>query len=87
MNGYIPTIGNSVSNFIYVYPRRKGSGLLYQLETTTNLMSNVWTNAGFNQVPTFGNIDSEFDSVTNALPTDPAQTFIRLKIGVAPALQ
>lgn len=54
----------------YVYPRRSdpNSGIDYHLELTTNLVSGVWTNAGYEIIGT-GTLDSEFDAVTNRIPT------------------
>jgi hypothetical protein len=66
----------------YVYPKRSdpNSGLLYYLELATNLVTPVWTNAGYTVVGT-GPLASGFLSVTNRIETNlKAQQFIRLKI-------
>ena len=79
-NGYVPVFGKGMSNMVYVYPRRKDSGLTYWLETSTNLVSGVWTNAGYTEVPDVGGYDENFEAVTNGVVVDEDQTFIRLRV-------
>jgi hypothetical protein len=79
-NGYEPTYGAAGSSFYYVYPRRRDAGLLYWLETNTNLLSGIWTNAGYTQLSGAGFWASGFDAVTNEVPTVPGQNFIRLRV-------
>ncbi len=81
-SGYVPTHGISGTDLEYVYARRKNSGLNYWLETSTNLVSNVWTNRGYTELPAVGNINADFDAVTNQLPIVMEETFIRLRIEV-----
>ena len=74
---------NAGSGFDYVYPRRTApdAGLAYRLETSTNLVSGIWTNSGYVELPDSGTINAEFDSVTNQVPVDDAGCgFIRLMI-------
>ena len=80
VNGYTPDFVNQGSNFRFIYPSRKNAGLLYGLETSTNLLSGVWTNSGYVQLPGIGTLDEKFDSVTNEIPTLDKQTFIRLNV-------
>ena len=65
---------------IFVYPRRIDSGLAYWLETSTNLVSNSWTNSGYAELPMNGTIDADFEAVTNTVPATDSQTFIRLRV-------
>jgi len=71
---------DGVAGFNYVYPRRiSPAGLAYHLETTTNLVSGVWTNSGYVELPNPGSFAPEFEAVTNQVPTGvAAQKFIRL---------
>ncbi len=78
--GHTPTYANASNTFRYVYPRRRASGLNYWLETSDNLLSNDWSNSGYTELPLTGNINADFEAVTNELPTDGSRTFIRLKI-------
>ncbi|MBT8045842.1 MAG: hypothetical protein KJN67_01630, partial [Pontiella sp.] len=56
------------------------SGLLYYLELSDNLVSNVWTNAGYTVVGS-GPFTNGFEAVTNRIDTDDEdRQFIRLKI-------
>jgi hypothetical protein len=67
--------------FSYVYPQRSGSGseLSYTLELNTNLVSGVWTNAGYAVMGT--NVTGgSLDFVTNVTDTAEDQKFIRLVI-------
>ncbi len=84
--GYVPeavvTADGGTNYFEYIYAKRNDSGargLIYSLELTTNLVSNVWTN-GTVDVVGIGTLDAEFDSVTNRVPTVAGQEFIRLRI-------
>ena len=78
--GYLPSFGKGNTNWLYVYPRRKNSSLTYWLETSTNLTANVWTNSGYTELVPPGNIDADFEAVTNAIPTATNQFFIRLRV-------
>jgi arylsulfatase A-like enzyme len=78
--GHPVTFESAASNFDYVYPRRKNAGLTYWLETNTNLGSNVWTSSGYTELPIPGRFDSQFEAVTNEVPTDKEQIFIRLRV-------
>ncbi len=80
--GIFPTFGIAGSGFEYVYPRRTtpGNGLAYLLETTDNLVSGIWTNAGYAETG-YGTINDDFKAVTNNIPTLGKTTgFVRLKI-------
>ena len=78
--GHAIAYGKAGGGMGYVYPRRKDSGLAYWLETSTNLISNVWTNNGYTELPMVGAIDPDFEAVTNQIPTAMDETFIRLRI-------
>ncbi|VGO23063.1 sulfatase-like hydrolase/transferase [Pontiella sulfatireligans] len=65
----------------YIYPRRRHSGLVYAVETSSNLTSNDWVNSGYTELPVAGNIDADFEAVTNEVPTTNSQVFIRLMVG------
>ncbi len=78
--GHTPTIVNLSNVFRYVYPRRLNSGLSYWLETSDNLLSNDWKTSGYMELPMVGNLDPDFEAVTNEVATTNNQAFIRLKI-------
>ncbi len=48
--------------------------------SSTNLVSNVWTNSDYIELPEPGIIDVDFESVTNAVPILGDQGFIRLRM-------
>ena len=79
-NGYLPRFGTSENGLRYVYPRRKDSGLAYELETTTNLISGTWTHAGVVELPMVGTFGDHFDAVTNEVPISGDAAYIRLTI-------
>ncbi len=67
----------------YVYPRRKSdlSALNYYLELTDNLAIPAWINAGYTVMPLQGDINADFEAVTNQIPTaGHSEEFIRLII-------
>jgi hypothetical protein len=73
---------SSSNYFEYVYAKRNDAserGLTYSLETSTNLVSNVWTNGSSTVVGT-GPLDAEFDTVTNHVLVSDDEMFIRLNI-------
>jgi len=66
----------------YVYPKRSdpNSGISYTMEVNDDLIYGTWTNANYQWMGT-GIIDSEFNAVTNRIPTDAEDDqFIRLRI-------
>ena len=66
----------------YVHPQRSdpNSGLLYYLQLSDSLVSNVWTTNGYTVVGS-GPLTNGFLSVTNRIETDvKSQQFIRLTI-------
>lgn len=75
-----PMFGKSGSGMTYIYPRRTDGELKYWLETSTNLVSGVWTNGGTSELPNIGNAGNGFETVTNEISTEAAQTFIRLRV-------
>ena len=81
------TVSAGGTNYVeYVYAKRNDAaarGLDYAVQTTPDLVSGAWTNAGYVVVGS-APIDGAFDSVTNRMPTNAAQRFIRLKVGFTP---
>ncbi|NNJ70518.1 MAG: hypothetical protein HKP10_04435, partial [Kiritimatiellales bacterium] len=84
--GYQPTYGlasgggSNWLEYIHVQQTDPNSGLLYYLELSDNLVSNVWTNTGYTVVGS-GPFTNGLDAVTNQISTDSKdQQFIRLKI-------
>jgi hypothetical protein len=85
--GHLPLFGASAeggTNFMeYTYARRIGSAseLNYYLELATDLVAGNWTNSGYVELPTLGNIDDDFEAVTNRVDTSgKTNEFIRLRI-------
>jgi GH35 family endo-1,4-beta-xylanase len=74
---------NGTNYMEFVYSRRSDAfarGLDYQLFHTTNLVDEVWMTNRFESVGT-GAIDTDFESVTNRIPTDVEhQQFIKLQV-------
>jgi arylsulfatase A-like enzyme len=65
--------------FQYVHlQRRNAPDLTYRVETTTNLLSSAWTNAGFSAATNI--TGGTFDVITNSLTIQHPQCYIRLKI-------
>ena len=64
----------------YVHLRRNDdTNLMYVVETCTNLVSRVWTNAGYTVTGT-NVLGGAYDEVTYRIPPDAPETYIRLKI-------
>ena len=78
--GMIPTLENGGGTLAYVHVQRADdSNLVYYLETTTNLVSNTWSNSGYTVMAT--NVTGEtFNYVTNALSIAEDGAFFRLRI-------
>ncbi|MDF7809162.1 hypothetical protein P4E94_17075 [Pontiellaceae bacterium B12219] len=79
-SGYLPNAEISASTFNYVYPRREDSGLVYTIETSTNLLSNAWNASGYVELETTGTGSTGFESVTNEISMENDETFVRLII-------
>lgn len=79
--GFVPIFGKGVGGLEYLYVQRKGrDDLNYYLETTTNLDDGVWTNDHYSVTGTNTAFDTEFNEVTNQIPTDVEARFIRLQV-------
>jgi hypothetical protein len=80
VRGSTPVLSKSGNGFIYVHPMRSDDATItYLVETTTNLISGVWTNTGVVAVGT--NVTGgTLDYVTNDVGTVEKDKFIRLKI-------
>ena len=79
----LPIFGND-DGLKYVYRRRTDAadrGISYRLETTTNLVSNLWNTNGFFVAGTAG-LDAGFEAVTNQINADKEQLFLRLLIEI-----
>jgi len=78
--GQVPTLGSDGGTMVYVHAQRADdSTLSYYLETSTNLVSTVWTNSGYTVMAT--NVTGEmFNYVTNALSIDRDRAFFRLRV-------
>ncbi|MDF7808116.1 hypothetical protein P4E94_11750 [Pontiellaceae bacterium B12219] len=85
--GYLPTSGilaeEGTNFFEYAYARRIGSAgeLAYTVESAFNLVSNDWNAAEYIELPMTGNLDADFEAVTNRIgTTGKTNEFIRLKV-------
>ena len=65
--------------FELVHARRKDGSVTYTVESTTNLLSNVWKTNHIT-VPGIGNIDADYEAVTNRIDTTEGQGFLRLLV-------
>ena len=64
------------------FPKRNDAntrGLGYYIETTGDLIEGIWSNGSFSIIGT-GSINSEFNSITNRIPTHTDAQFFRLKV-------
>ena len=85
--GHVPTSGivevGGTNWFGYVYAKRKNAdaeGLAYSVERSTDLVYGIWTN-NVVEVLGSGTLDSEFNTVTNRVPSDiDAAQFLKLII-------
>ncbi|MDF7808118.1 sulfatase [Pontiellaceae bacterium B12219] len=85
--GYLPeavTMQEGGSNWLeYVYARRIGSEseLSYTLESASNLTSNDWNAAAYEELPIAGTLDADYEAVTNRIDTSgKINEFIRLNV-------
>jgi hypothetical protein len=78
--GEAPAFAFDGSGMVYVYPQRSDDTTLgYTVKTTDDLVSGIWTNAGYSVIDT--NVTgSTLDYVTNSVSTDVPQRFIKLEI-------
>ncbi|VGO13941.1 hypothetical protein PDESU_02498 [Pontiella desulfatans] len=77
--GFVPSFGNGAVGLEYRHAQRRGTDDLgYHLETSTNLVSGVWTNGYYTATGTNTAFDPEFDEVINLIPTDTDERYIRL---------
>ena len=68
----------------YIHRKRSDAdtrGIVYNVLTTTNLVSGTWTNGGVVVVGT-GNVESGVDSVTNSVFTTDPERFMKLDIHI-----
>lgn len=71
---------NAGGTMLLIHPQRADdSSLVYRVETSTNLITGAWTNAGY--VVSGTNVTGNtLNYVTNAVPADQDQTYIQLKV-------
>lgn len=80
VDGNLPTFGSGSAGLEYIYAYRTDDATLgYTLETTTNLISNVWTNSGYSVTGT-NQAEGAFGFITNLIDAAESKRFIRLKI-------
>jgi hypothetical protein len=78
--GEKPALLNAGGTWVYIHPQRSDDdSLIYTVETTTNLVSGTWTNAGYSVLGT-NQTGATLDYVINAVPVENAQMYIRLKV-------
>lgn len=73
-------------NMNYIYRRRTDAaevGLAYSVELTDNLVDGIWTNTGYTVTGT-APAETGFETVTNQIPTDRTNRFIRLRVDLEP---
>lgn len=77
-DGALPTFGAGASGFDYVHAQHSyDETLVYSLEQTDDLVDGTWVSASF-AVSGTDVTGGTYDYVTNSIPTDDDQTFIRL---------
>ena len=78
--GVQPTLTRSGNELRYAHLRRKDdTNLVYVVESSTNLVSGVWTNAGYTVTGT-NVIGGAYDEVLYRVPVAAPETYIRLKV-------
>jgi hypothetical protein len=86
-----PTVSNSViqpvlqqagGNFEYIHVQRNNdSNLVYSLEITDDLVTGTWSSTGYTVTGVNTNSGiANFDTITNSIPIDDPEKFIRLII-------
>jgi hypothetical protein len=82
---YSMTEANGTNWFNVVYHRRLDAtarNLTYEVQSSTNLVSNSWTN--HTEEAGFTTLNADFESVTNRVPMDEKpQQFLRIKIDIS----
>ena len=74
-----PTMTKEGSEFKYIHNQRSDDpALTYTVETSADLTANDWASAGVAAVTNVTGTD--FDVVTNTVPTTASQSYIRLKV-------
>ena len=78
--GTLPVFTNTGGGLLYIHPKRSDdTNLTYTVETTTNLVSGAWTNAGYSVIGSHMT-GGTLDFVTNEVDTAEDEKFIRLRI-------
>ncbi|MCU0857451.1 MAG: NBR1-Ig-like domain-containing protein [Pontiellaceae bacterium] len=74
-----PAFIKSGDTFDYIYLQRNDDpNLIYSVETTTNLLSEVWINTGGTAQTNV--IGGSYDEITRTIPLDHPMAYLRLKI-------
>ncbi len=77
--GWQPTLVGAEGIFYYVHAQRiEDPSLIYTVESSTNLATAAWTNAGYAIMGT--NVGATLDFVTNSIPPGHERLFLRLRI-------
>ena len=68
--------------FEYIYAKRtaSNSGIAYSLETSDDLIYTPWTDSIPGLIVTSGELDADFDAVTNRIPATDATCFLKLVV-------
>ena len=78
--GKAPILGYADGAMLYVHPQRSDdTNLTYTVENSTNLVSGSWTDSGY-AISGIHVTGSLLNYVTNSVPADQEQNFIRLKM-------
>jgi hypothetical protein len=81
VDGYLPIFGMNGTEMLYIHARRTDdTNLTYVLESSTNLVSGVWTNMGYTLIGTNTALAGNFEEVTNSIPASGQNMFIQLVI-------
>jgi hypothetical protein len=79
-NGTDPILVNTGTGFEYLHLQRNDdSNLDYTVETRTNLLSGVWTTAGYSVLGT-NTYNAKYDEIRHGVATTNTQSYFRLKI-------
>jgi hypothetical protein len=76
--GYLSCVVNGADVKV-VYARRTDGSVSYSMETTTNLVNASWITNETVEVEAIGEIDADYEAVTNRLDPEPQQ-FIRISV-------
>jgi hypothetical protein len=79
--GFEPVFEDLGGSLLYIHlMRNDDTNLVYQVQTRESLVDGDWLDSGYTVLGTNIVAASDYDEVTNSVPTTLDQTFIRLKI-------